>query len=67
MPHLNAVQREPLCADKVVYFADAVHPEYQVRPACGWIKKGSNTAIKTTSGRIRVNIHGALRLAPCEF
>jgi len=41
---------------------DAVHPEYQVRPAFGWMKKGSNTAIKTTSGRKRVNIHGALCL-----
>jgi len=51
-----------LPADEAVYFADAVHPEYQVRPAFGWIKKGSNTAVKTTSGRQRVNIHGALCL-----
>lgn len=51
-----------LPADEAVYFADAVHPEYQVRPAFGWMKKGSNTAIKTTSGRQRVNIHGALNL-----
>lgn len=51
-----------LPADEAVYFADAVHPEYQSRPAFGWVKKGSNTAIKTTSGRQRVNIHGALNL-----
>ena len=51
-----------LPADEAVYFADAVHPEYQVRPAYGWIKRGSLTAIKTTSGRQRVNIHGALCL-----
>ncbi len=51
-----------LPAGEAVYFADAVHPEYQVRPAYGWIKKGSNTAVKTTSGRKRVNIHGALCL-----
>ena len=51
-----------LPADEAVYFADAVHPEYQTRPAFGWMKKGSNTAIKTTSGRQRVNIHGALNL-----
>jgi transposase len=51
-----------LPADEAVYFADAVHPEYQVRPAYGWIKKGSLTAVKTTSGRKRVNIHGALCL-----
>jgi len=51
-----------LPADEAVYFADAVHPEYQVRPAYGWIKRGSNIAIKTTSGRQRVNIHGAVCL-----
>jgi len=48
--------------DEAVYFADAVHPEYQARPAYGWMKKGSNTALKTTSGRQRVNIHGAVNL-----
>jgi transposase len=48
--------------DEAVYFADAVHPEYQVRPAFGWMRKGSNTAVMTTSGRQRVNIHGALNL-----
>lgn len=51
-----------LPADEAVYFADAVHPEYQARPAYGWMKKGSNTAVKTTSGRQRVNIHGAICL-----
>jgi len=51
-----------LPADEAVYFADAVHPEYQVRPAYGWMRKGSNTAVKTTAGRQRVNIHGALNL-----
>lgn len=51
-----------LAADEAVYFADAVHPEYQTRPAYGWVKKGSNPAVKTTSGRGRVNIHGAVNL-----
>ena len=51
-----------LPADEAVYFADAVHPEYQSRPAYGWMHKGSNTAVKTTSGRQRVNIHGAINL-----
>jgi len=48
--------------DEAVYFADAVHPEYQSKPAFGWVKKGTNPALKTTSGRGRVNIHGALNL-----
>jgi len=48
--------------DEAVYFADAVHPEYQTKPAFGWVKAGSNTAVKTTAGRGRVNIHGAVNL-----
>lgn len=51
-----------LAADEAVYFADAVHPEYQTKPAYGWVKAGSNPAVVTTSGRGRVNIHGALNL-----
>jgi hypothetical protein len=49
-----------LTDDEAVYFADAVHPEYQSKPAFGWVKKGINPTLKTTSGRARVNIHGAL-------
>lgn len=51
-----------LPADEAVYFADAVHPEYQTKPAFGWVRKGANPAVKTTAGRGRVNIHGALCL-----
>ena len=47
---------------EAVYFADAVHPEYQTKPSYGWVKVGSNPAVTTTSGRGRVNIHGALNL-----
>ncbi len=51
-----------LGADEAVYFADAVHPEYQTKPSCGWVRAGSNPAVTTTAGRGRVNIHGALNL-----
>lgn len=51
-----------LPADEAVYFADAVHPEYQTKPTFGWVRMGSNPAIKTTAGRGRVNIHGAVCL-----
>jgi transposase len=51
-----------LADDEAVYFADAVHPEYQSKPAFGWVKKGTNPTLKTTAGRARVNIHGALNL-----
>ena len=48
-----------LPAGEAVYFADAVHPEHQTKPAFVWVRKGSNPAVKTTAGRGRVNIHGA--------
>jgi transposase len=45
--------------DESVVFADAVHPEYQSRPAHGWFPRDEKVAIKATSGRKRLNIHGA--------
>ena len=43
-----------------VYFSDAVHPTHNVQPHYGWILKGSDKAVKTNSGRQRVNINGAV-------
>jgi transposase len=51
-----------LADDEAVYFADAVHPEYQSRPAHGWVRKGDKVALRRTSGRQRINLHGALNL-----
>jgi len=51
-----------LPADEAVYFVDAVHPEYQTKPAFGWVKTGSNPAVISTAGRGRVNIHCAVNL-----
>ncbi len=51
-----------LADDETVCFADAVHPEYQSRPAHGWIRKGAKVALRRTSGRQRLNLHGALNL-----
>ena len=51
-----------LAADEVVYFADAVHPEYQSRPAHGWVRTGDKVALQGTSGRQRLNLHAALNL-----
>jgi transposase len=46
--------------DSPVYYSDAVHPTHNVLPHYGWILKGSDKAIKTNSGRQRVNINGAI-------
>ena len=51
-----------LGANEAVYFADAIHPEYQTKPAYGWVKAGSNPAVPITAGRGQVNIHGAINL-----
>ncbi|WP_235575864.1 IS630 family transposase [Roseovarius tolerans] len=51
-----------LPADEAAYFADAVHPEYQTKPAFGWVKVGSNPAVLSAAGRGRMNIHGAVNL-----
>ena len=45
-----------------VVFAAAVHPEYQSRPAHGWFIRSDKPAIKATTGRQRLNLHGALDL-----
>lgn len=36
---------QPIETKDEVVFLDAVHPEYQSRPAHGWIKKGDRVAI----------------------
>ncbi len=37
-------------------------PEYQSKPAFGWVKAGSKPALWTATGSGRVNIHGAVNL-----
>jgi len=51
-----------LDADEVVLFADAVHPTHAVRPVGCWAPKDTPIAVAQTSGRQRLNIHGAIDL-----
>ena len=51
-----------LADDETVMFADAVHPTHEARPAGCWAPKGQKIAIEQTSGRDRLNIHGAVDL-----
>jgi transposase len=48
--------------DEVVVFVDAVHPTHAARPVGCWAPKEQNLAIEQTSGRERINIHGAVDL-----
>jgi transposase len=51
-----------LGADEVVLFGDAVHPTHAVRPVGCWAPKDTPIAVEQTSGRQRLNIHGAIDL-----
>ena len=48
--------------DEAVLFADAVHPTHEVRPAGCWAPKDQKVVLEQTSGRQRLNIHGAIDL-----
>ncbi len=49
-------------ADEAVVFADAVHPTHAVRPVGCWGPKDVPIAVEQSSGRDRLNIHGAIDL-----
>src|SRR5271169_4219508 len=51
-----------LSADEAVIFADAVHPTNAVRPVGCWAPKEVPVAVEQSSGRDRLNIHGAVDL-----
>jgi transposase len=48
--------------DEAVLFLDAAHPTHQVRPAGCWARKDVALAVEQTTGRNRLNIHGAINL-----
>ena len=51
-----------LGSDEAALFLDAVHPTYAARPVGCWTPKEDHLAIEQTSGRQRLNIHGAVNL-----
>jgi transposase len=51
-----------LDADESVVFVDAVHPTHGVRPVGCWAPKDEPIAVAQTSGRQRLNVHGAIDL-----
>ena len=51
-----------LSADEAVIFADAAHPTHTVRPVGCWAPKATAIAMEQSSGRDRLNIHGAINL-----
>jgi len=51
-----------LSDDEAVLFGDAVPPTHAVRPVGCWGPKDTQVAVAQTSGRQRLNIHGAVDL-----
>jgi hypothetical protein len=51
-----------LTDNEAVVFADAVHPTHAARPVGCWAPSQEKLAIEQTSGRQRINIHGAIDL-----
>lgn len=54
--------KETKHAEDKIYFLFAAHPHHNNEPFYGWIYKGEEKAIKTNTGRKRVNLNGALNL-----
>ena len=54
-------------ADEAVMFADAVHPTHAVRPVGCRAPRDVPVAITQTSGRGRLNIHGAINLEGRQY
>lgn len=54
-------------AEDKIYFVDASHPQHNNMPFYGWIYKGETKAIKTNSGRTRLNLNGALNLEDMQI
>jgi transposase len=51
-----------LSDDEAAMFIDAVHPTHTVRPVGCWAPKDQDIAVDQSSGRERINIHGAINL-----
>lgn len=61
------LQINQLPQDEVIYFADAVHPQHNTRPAHGWIEVGKQRPIACNSSRYRININAVVNaLNPVE-
>lgn len=60
-------QISQLACDEVIYFADAVHPQHNTRPAQGWIEVGQQRPVACNSSRYRLNINAVVNaLNPVE-
>jgi transposase len=53
--------------NELILFGDGVHPHHNTESTYAWIEKGAEKEIPSNTGRVRVNINGAINPAnPCE-
>lgn len=53
--------------DEAILFLDAVHPTHMAKTGKVWMKKTDNRHVLSSTGRKRINIHGALNVATGQF
>jgi transposase len=53
--------------DEAIVFLDAVHPTHMAKTGKVWMKKTDNRHVLSSTGRKRINIHGALNVATGQF
>lgn len=56
-----------LGSKEAIYFMDGVHPQYQARARCGWIRKNQDKTLPTFSGWRRKHMIGAINLANLQL
>ena len=56
-----------LAKDEAIYFMDSVHPQYQAKARCGWIRKGQVKTLPTNSGWKRLHIVGAVNIKSLQL
>ena len=54
--------RNSLGPDETIVYVDAVHPTHQASPGGRWLPQDVRCAVPVTSGRERINLHGAIDL-----
>jgi len=58
--------KSSLLENEELYFMDAVHPEFQSKAVCGWIKRGEVKTLPTTGAQYRMHFVGAIELKKME-
>jgi len=60
--HQYSLMKSAIKSDEAIYFMDSVHPQYQAKARCGWIRKNQNKTLPIFSGWKRKHIIGAIEL-----